>query len=102
MSDSENVDVLDAPVKPAAAKTGIAHRLYTGEISYDFVAKRNRWYIVSGVILLVSILAIAFRGLSLGIEFRGGADFQAPDGARVDVVFPQERRDGCESERAHI
>lgn len=59
-------------------KPSLTHRLYTGEMSYDFVAKRNRWYLISGVVLLISILAIAFRGLSLGIEFKGGVEFQAP------------------------
>jgi len=61
-----------------ARKPGIAHRLYTGEISYDFVGHRKIWYIISGVLLVVSIISIVTRGLSLGIEFRGGVDFQAP------------------------
>lgn len=63
-------------VKPK--KRSIAHRLYTGEISYDFVSTRKRWYLISASVLLISVLALVFRGLSLGIEFRGGADFQAP------------------------
>lgn len=67
-------------------KAGLAHRLYTGQISYDFVAKRNRWYLISGVVLLVVILAIAFRGLNLGIEFKGGADFQAPTRVTATTV----------------
>ncbi len=72
-----------------AKRTNIAHRLYTGEVSYDFVATRKRWYLVSAVVLLIAVLAIVFRGLSLGIEFRGGADFQAPvavTAATVDDV----------------
>jgi preprotein translocase subunit SecF len=56
----------------------LGHRLYTGEVSYDFIARRRRWYVISGVLLGVSILAILLRGLTLGIEFKGGADFQAP------------------------
>ena len=56
-------------------RVGIAHRLYTGEISYDFVGHRRVWYIVSGALLLISILAILLRGLQLGIEFKGGVDF---------------------------
>jgi len=60
------------------ARGGFAHKLYTGEVSYNFVGKRKLWYTVSAVLLAVCILAIAIRGLNLGIEFRGGADFQAP------------------------
>ncbi|PKQ32694.1 MAG: protein translocase subunit SecF [Actinobacteria bacterium HGW-Actinobacteria-2] len=59
-------------------RASIAHRLYTGDISYDFVAKRNRWYLISAALLLVSILAVVFNGFNWGIEFRGGVDFQAP------------------------
>ncbi len=71
----------EAPVDngtPQKKKASFAHRLYTGEIEYDFVGKRNRWYIVSGALLAISLLAIAVFGLNLGIEFKGGADFTAP------------------------
>lgn len=61
-----------------ARGNGFAHKLYTGEVSYDFIGKRKIWYTASAVILLICILGIAIRGLNLGIEFRGGADFQAP------------------------
>jgi len=69
-----------------AKRPNLAHRLYTGEISYDFVAARKRWYLVSAAVLLISVLAIVFRGLSLGIEFRGGADFQAPVAVTASTV----------------
>ena len=56
----------------------LAHRLYTGDISYDFVGRRKLWYTISAVVLLISALALIIRPLNLGIEFRGGSDFQAP------------------------
>ena len=55
----------------------LGHRLYTGEISYDFIGRRRRWYIVSAVLIGISILALLIRGLTFGIEFTGGADFRA-------------------------
>jgi preprotein translocase subunit SecF len=55
----------------------IGHRLYTGEVSYDFIGHRRRWYIVSAVLIGASILALLVRGLDFGIEFKGGADFKA-------------------------
>ena len=61
-----------------ARKASFAHRLYTGEIGYDFIGNRKRWYIVSSVMIGVSVLAMAILGLNLGIEFKGGADFTAP------------------------
>jgi preprotein translocase subunit SecF len=53
-------------------------RLYSGQISYDFIGRRKRWFIITGVVLLVAIAALGFRGLNLGIEFKGGADFTVP------------------------
>jgi preprotein translocase subunit SecF len=58
-------------------KQSLTHRLYTGDISYDFIGHRKLWYIISGVLLLISVVALLARGLDLGIEFRGGSDFQA-------------------------
>lgn len=63
---------------PAAKKVSLTHRLYTGEISYDFVGHRRRWYIISAALLVISGLALLINGLNMGIEFRGGVDFQAP------------------------
>ena len=54
----------------------LGSRLYRGEISYDFVGKRRRWYVISGVILAIAVLALLIRGLNLGIEFKGGAEFR--------------------------
>ena len=48
------------------------HRLYTGEIGFDFVGRRKVWVIISGVILLAAVLGLGLRGLNLGIEFKGG------------------------------
>lgn len=60
-----------------AKRESLAHRLYTGKISYDFVGHRKRWYAISAILLLISFGALLIRGLDLGIEFTGGADFQA-------------------------
>lgn len=60
-------------------RQGLGQRLYSGQSSIDFVGRRKTWYVVSGVILLVAVGALVFRGLNLGIEFRGGADFSIPN-----------------------
>ncbi len=67
-----------AKVSAADKRASFAHRLYTGEIGYDFVGKRKKWYLVSAALVTISILAMAILGLNLGIEFKGGADFSAP------------------------
>ena len=58
--------------------TVIGQRLYRGEVSFNFVGRWKTWYIVSGIILLISVGALVGRGLNLGIEFKGGADFSLP------------------------
>lgn len=57
------------------SSNSFASRLYRGELSYDFVGRRRRWYALSGVIILLSIIALTFQGLHLGIEFKGGSSF---------------------------
>ena len=63
---------------PQPRRQTFAHRLYTGDFEFEFVNNRNRWYTISAIVLLISVLAIAFRGLNLSIEFEGGSVFQAP------------------------
>ncbi|EMF51563.1 MULTISPECIES: protein translocase subunit SecF [Streptomyces] len=50
-------------------------RLHRGEVGYDFVGNRKIWYGVSILITITAILGLAVRGLSMGIEFQGGAVF---------------------------
>ncbi|KJK57351.1 protein translocase subunit SecF [Saccharothrix sp. ST-888] len=50
----------------------LGHRLYQGEVSFDFVGRRKLWYSISGVIVLVAAIGLAM-GLHLGIEFKGGS-----------------------------
>ena len=39
---------------------------------YDFIGKRKVAYIVSGVMLVLSIASFAIRGFNMGVEFTGG------------------------------
>ena len=61
-----------------AHREGLATRLYRGDVAYDFIGRRRVWYIASGVVLLISVLSIAVRGLHPSIDFKGGAVFQFP------------------------
>ena len=54
----------------------IGARLYKGEVSYDFIGHRKLWYSVSAVLLVISIASLLTLQLTLGIEFRGGAEFR--------------------------
>jgi preprotein translocase subunit SecF len=62
-------------------------RLYRGEVSYDFVGRKRRWYTISGAILLISVLALFIHGLDFSVDFKGGAVFQfsAPSATQTQV-----------------
>jgi preprotein translocase subunit SecF len=53
----------------------IGNRLYTGDVSIDFVGRRRTWYTISAAIVIVAALALGLRGLNMGIEFKGGVEY---------------------------
>ena len=68
----------------------IGGRLYRGEVSIDFVSRRRLWYMISGLILVISIAALLIRGLDYSVEFKGGSIFQfsapAATATQIDQV----------------
>src|SRR5580698_6546529 len=57
---------------------GIAGRLYRGDVSINFVRRQRTWYLISGIILLVSVVALLTRGLNFSQDFTGGSSFTFP------------------------
>ena len=57
---------------------GIAGRLYRGEVSVNFVGRQRTWYTISGLIVLVSAIALIVRRLNFSVDFKGGSTFQFP------------------------
>lgn len=68
-------------------------RIYQGDTDIDFIGKRKIWFVLSAAVVLFSMAMVAFRpaesscapplpsafkGLSCGIEFKGGIAIQAP------------------------
>ncbi|MGW6395016.1 protein translocase subunit SecF [Streptomyces sp. NPDC055103] len=64
-------------------------RLHRGEVGYDFIGNRKIWYGLSILITITAIVALAVRGLNMGIEFQGGAVFTTPK-SEVSVSQAQE------------
>ena len=56
----------------------LGNALYEGDVSIDFVSKRRRriWYSISLLIVLLASAGLFVRGLNLGIEFEGGAEYR--------------------------
>lgn len=58
--------------------SSLASRLYRGEAGLRIIPRRKLWFSVALGLVLLSVLFFVWRGFSLGIEFRGGNEFQVP------------------------
>jgi SecD/SecF fusion protein len=65
-------------------------------IQKDIIGRRNVWFAISGIVVAVSLGAILFRGLNLGIDFEGGTavTFKTPQATAIDDVRSQAARIG--------
>lgn len=62
--------------------------MYRGETDFDFIGRRNIWFMISGAIVAICIASLAIQGLDYSIEFRGGVSVQAtvpPEGPLGDL-----------------
>jgi preprotein translocase subunit SecF len=53
----------------------LGNDLYNGHRSIDFIGRKWLWYALSGVIVLLAVAGLSFKGLNYGIEFTGGAQY---------------------------
>lgn len=51
-------------------------KLYRGETKFDFIGTRKRWYLASLLLLAICVISMLFRGFNVGIDFKGGTQFQ--------------------------
>ena len=65
--------------------SNVFRRVDRGETTIDFVGLRRRWFIISSVLIVLSLGSLAVRQLNLGIEFVGGLGLQAPNPAGAEV-----------------
>ncbi|AOW92507.1 protein-export membrane protein SecF [Rhodococcus sp. WMMA185] len=61
-------------------------RLYTGTGGFEVVGRRRFFYLLTGSIVLISLLSILIRGFTLGIDFEGGSRIQFPVGDGVNTT----------------
>ena len=79
------------------ARSGVLSRLYTGTGAFDIVGRRKTWYIGFGLLVVVCLASIVFRGFNLGIDFTGGTQVQFPTSgtsapATTETVGPVVRK----------
>lgn len=59
-------------------KHSLLSRLYTGTGAFEVVGRRRFYYVLTLVIVLISLASIALRGFTFGIDFEGGSRIQLP------------------------
>jgi preprotein translocase subunit SecF len=62
------------------ARPGLWRRLNDGTTDIDFYGRRNRFFLISGLLILAGVLSLGFRQLELGMEFAGGVAWEFPAG----------------------
>ena len=75
--------LLERPGLMGAAGGGIPRWL-----KLDYIGRRNTWFAISGAVVLISLGAIAIKGLNLGIDFKGGTQitFETPAPVSLETV----------------
>lgn len=53
----------------------LGNDLYDGDVSIDFVGRKWLWYSISGIIVVLAVAGLYFKGLNFGIEFEGGVEY---------------------------
>lgn len=65
--------------------------LYHEDTYFDFLHRRWRWALLSGILVLISVLGFALNGLNLGLDFTGGTSWQLTAAAAKDVSTSEVR-----------
>lgn len=56
------------------------------DANYNFVSKRKIGYVLSGLLLTISIISFATRGFELGVDFEGGTEIVLENVEEVSAV----------------
>ena len=72
---------------------------YHERTHFNFIDRSWRWLLVSGTLILISVVAVGVRGLNLGIDFEGGVAVHREPGfgvgerrARTQAGGPRRRQ----------
>ncbi|MCL2652959.1 MAG: protein translocase subunit SecF [Propionibacteriaceae bacterium] len=96
--DEDLADDATEIVKETKVRTidheSFAHRLYVSDFNIAFVEKRRIWFLISGVLLIVLLGSMVFRGVTMGadrimnfgVDFTGGSVFQVNTPVSADSI----------------
>jgi SecD/SecF fusion protein len=61
---------------------------------FDAVGKRRIWFTIAGILIAISIGSLIFKGLNLGIDFRGGTQLTLETQQPTDVEDVRQKVEG--------
>jgi preprotein translocase subunit SecF len=70
---------MTATVAPAPGRRGLRGNLsdiYHERTNFDFIGRTRIWLAFSGLLVAISLFALVFSGLNLGIDFEGGTQWE--------------------------
>jgi preprotein translocase subunit SecF len=70
--------------------------------TFPFMHTRRRWYAVSAVAIIVSVVLLFTRGLNLGIDFTGGVEVEFNYPQTPDLVKAREALEKAGFEKAEV
>ncbi|WP_111765178.1 protein translocase subunit SecF [Nakamurella deserti] len=80
-----DVPTVPGPKPPVAHRRSFLNRLTTGTGAFDIIGHRRKYYIVSLVLVVLSIALIIIRGFNFGIDFAGGTRIQFPASSSIST-----------------
>ena len=66
-----------APVHQRRGLRGTLADIYHERTHFDFIGRSRIWLLISGAAVAISLFALVFSGLNLGIDFEGGTQWEA-------------------------
>jgi preprotein translocase subunit SecF len=66
-------------------------RLRRGDFHFNIVGRARRWFLLSGAVVLISIVSLFVRGINAGLEFRGGSAFTVQEALTTHDTVVQVR-----------
>src|ERR1041384_1165250 len=70
--------------------------------TFPFMHTRRRWYAVSAVAIIVSVVLLFTRGLNLGIDFTGGVEVEFNYPQTPDLVKAREALEKAGFDKAEV
>src|SRR5947199_10763340 len=92
MPSGGRMSTATAPV-PAKRQRHTFADLYHERTHFQFIDRSWRWAVLSGALILISVVAFAISGLNLGIDFEGGTQWQFTVGQQTGSASVADVRD---------